>query len=218
MSHDDFESVPGLPGPLPSGERLIWQGVPRWTTLARRAFHVPLVSLYLAGMVALRASVLWSEGQTPSSVAMASLSSALLSVIAIGVLTSLAWLSANATTYTVTSRRIAIRHGISVGLTLNVPFATIDAASLKAYADGSGQISLKLVKGTRIGYLLNWPHVRPGKYTNPEPTLRALADVQAVGRIIATALAESEQPPAAAASTTARPPGISVRLPNSVAA
>ena len=218
MSHDDFESVPGLPGPLPEGEHVLWQGTPRWTGLARRAFHVPLVSLYLAGMVGLRASVLWSEGQTPLAVGMATLSSALLSMIAIGMLTGLAWLSANATIYTVTNRRIAIRHGISVGLTLNVPFASIDAASVKEYADGSGQVSLKLARGARVGYLLNWPHVRPGKFASPEPTLRALPDVKAAAALIARALTDSVRATAPARSDSERGSGVAVRLPNSVAA
>jgi hypothetical protein len=46
MSHDDFafEPVPGLPAPLPKGERILWQGSPRWQSLARTAYYVNIVA------------------------------------------------------------------------------------------------------------------------------------------------------------------------------
>jgi hypothetical protein len=217
MSHDDFEDIPGLPGPLPAGERLIWQGTPRWQGLARRAFRTSWVAGYLAGMVALRAVWLGSEGATLQDVVSATASSAVLSLIALAVLASLAWLSAGATIYTITNRRVAIRHGISVGLTLNLPFSAIEGAAFKEFADGSGQISLQLQRSARIGYLLNWPHVRPGRYTMPEPTLRAIAGVAGVAKILAAALAESS-PAAIEPASTARAASKTVRLPNTVAA
>ena len=59
MSHDDFEQVPGLPGPLPVGERVLWQGAPRWQALAGKAMHGALYALMigmpLAGWVLLSA-------------------------------------------------------------------------------------------------------------------------------------------------------------------
>jgi hypothetical protein len=216
MSHEDFEEVPGLPGPLPAGERLLWQGTPRWQSLARGAFRMPWVAGYLAGMVALRATWLVSEGTALRDVASATASSALLSLIAMGVLAALAWLSANATIYTITNRRIAIRHGISVGLTLNLPFSAIEGAAFKEFADGSGQISVRMQKGARVGYLLNWPHVRPGRFTMPEPTLRALPAVAPVARILADALLAASAP--AMDAQASRSPAKTVRLPNTVAA
>ncbi len=45
----------GLPGPLPKGERLLWQGRPALLSLARRAFHVDLVALYFGGLAAFQA-------------------------------------------------------------------------------------------------------------------------------------------------------------------
>ena len=218
MSHDDFEDVPGLPEALPAGERVLWQGTPRWQSLARRAFRVSWVSGYLAGMVVLRAVWLASEGATLQDVTSAVMSSAVLSLIAVGVLAALAWLSAGATIYTVTNRRIAIRHGISVGLTLNLPFSAIEGAAVKEFSDRSGQISLRLQKGSRVGYLLNWPHVRPGCYTQPEPTLRALPEVAVVAKILGQALADSVHAAAADAPSTTRTPSTAVRLPNTVAA
>ena len=45
----------GLPGPLPKGERLLWQGRPALVSLARRAFHVDLVALYFGGLAGFQA-------------------------------------------------------------------------------------------------------------------------------------------------------------------
>jgi hypothetical protein len=217
MSHDDFEQVPGLPGPLPTGERVLWQGTPRWQALAQGAFRLPWVVTYLTGMLLLKAIWLATDGASAAAIAAAVAPSAALSLIAIGVLVTLAWLSANATIYTITNRRIAIRHGISVGLTLNLPFSAIEAAAAKEYADGSGQISLTLQKGTRIGYLLNWPHVRPGRFTQPEPTLRALPRVVDTAALLAAALKDAlpaTPEPAETSSASLRV----VRLPTTIAA
>ena len=41
MSEFDTEPVPGLPEQLPEGERLRWQGAPKWAALAVRALACP---------------------------------------------------------------------------------------------------------------------------------------------------------------------------------
>jgi len=50
MSHDDFDFDPvrGLPEVLPAGERMLWQGSPRWQDMALHAFHVRKVAVYFA--------------------------------------------------------------------------------------------------------------------------------------------------------------------------
>ncbi len=42
----DFSN--GLPGQLPPGETILWQGAPHWRALARDAFHVRGVAVYFA--------------------------------------------------------------------------------------------------------------------------------------------------------------------------
>ena len=42
------KQIAGLPGPLPPGEVLLWQGAPNWWTLARRALHIHQVAAYFA--------------------------------------------------------------------------------------------------------------------------------------------------------------------------
>ena len=46
----EFEAAPGLPEPLPRGERLIWQGSPDWVQLAIHAFHVRKLAIYFSAM------------------------------------------------------------------------------------------------------------------------------------------------------------------------
>ncbi|MGA1462008.1 MAG: hypothetical protein ACO37Y_02315, partial [Steroidobacteraceae bacterium] len=54
--HDhEGEPVPGLPERLPEGEHILWQGAPRWTSLAVRAFHVRKLAIYFGLLMALRA-------------------------------------------------------------------------------------------------------------------------------------------------------------------
>jgi hypothetical protein len=48
----EFEAARGLPEQLPAGERVLWQGAPRWQTLARHAFHVRLLAVYFAALLA----------------------------------------------------------------------------------------------------------------------------------------------------------------------
>ena len=47
----------------------------------------------------------------------------LLALTAIGMLTLLAWLSARATVYSVTSHRVIIKGGVALPVTVNLPFA-----------------------------------------------------------------------------------------------
>ena len=74
---------------------------------------------------------------------------------------------------------------------LNIPLRHIDAVSLSKYADGSGDLALTLAKGERVGYLLNWPHVRPLHFTKPQPALRGLRDVAIVASVLSKALQDS---------------------------
>lgn len=207
MSGDfDFEPIPGLPAPLPAGERLLWQGAPRWQTLARRAFHVRKVAVYFLALVLVRLGHFLGEGASLTAALKSCVALALLGVAGVALLTLLAYFSARATVYSITSRRVLIRHGIAVPMTLNIPFAVIETAGVRTYGRHGGQIALELTGRDRIGYLLNWPHVRPGRYTRPEPMLRALPDVEAAAAVLSEALAATGGG-AAARAVEARGPG-----------
>ena len=191
MSHDDFEMepIPGLPAELPPGERLLWQGTPDWKSLAKHAYHARKVALYFAILVLWRAGVGIVNGQRIEAIALACGFMALLGGAAVGVLSLLAYASARATVYSVTSRRILIRHGVAVQLTLNIPFTFVESATLRTYVDGTGDISLGIDRKERIGYLITWPHLRAWQLTRPQPSFRSLAGSREAAAVLSGALA-----------------------------
>jgi hypothetical protein len=191
MSHDDFEFEPirGLPALLPAGETLLWQGVPEWKSLAVRAYHVRKVAAYFGVLVAWRIGVGLYNGHAVADVVVSCAFLFMLGAVAVGVLSLLGYLNARSTVYSITSRRVLLRHGVAVPLTMNIPFRLIDDAALKTFKDGSGDIALRLPPRERIGYLITWPHLRPGRITRPQPSLRAVARPHEVADLLATALA-----------------------------
>ena len=207
----DFEGrepVLGLPERLPEGETLLWQGASDWRVLARRLFRTRLVMGYFVFLGIWR--FLSKYGAAPVEEAIAYGAAVLpVCLIALGLLYLLAWLTARTTAYTITNRRVAMRFGIALPMTINVPFAQIDTAALKLHANGSGDIPLTLSKGDMFTYVMLWPHVRPGRIRNCEPMLRGLKDAQATALILSKAMKEFHgqdvEAPQAAPSMTAKP-------------
>jgi hypothetical protein len=196
MSHDDFDFEPirGLPAALPAGEALLWQGSSNWTCLAVRAYHVRKVAVYFVALALCRVGFgigngLGASAVSASAVLVSCAFILALGCVAIGVLSLLAYLNAASTVYSITSRRVVLRHGIAVPLTMNIPFALIESAALKMYSDGTGDIALGLLRTQRVGYLITWPHLRPGHFTHTQPSFRALLDAREAAAMLATALA-----------------------------
>jgi len=184
----EHEPVAGLPQELPAGERLLWQGSPLWWPLARRALRVVPVGAYFLLLALWQASSAWSASHDFQAVRHALALPLLLGAAVLLVLLAIAWFGARATVYTITDHRVVIRHGIALPMSLNVPFAQVQSAAASLRRDGSGEIALVLPKHQRVGYLVNWPHVRPGHYAQPQPTLRAIPDAARVARLLGDAL------------------------------
>jgi hypothetical protein len=195
-SEYEFEPVRGLPELLPEGETMLWQGEPDTAALARRAFHVRAVAIYFGVLVAWRIAAGLADGDPLGAIAVASAWLAALGAAAVGVLVLLAWANARTTVYTITSRRIVMRFGIALPMTVNLPFRIVESAGLKEYADGAGDIPLAIVPGERVSYLLMWPYVRPWHISRPEPMLRGLRDARSAAQILAGALAAAAGQPA----------------------
>jgi hypothetical protein len=214
VNEHEFEPVPGLPAHLPEGERLLWQGAPRWQSIAVRAFHVRKVVVYFALLMAWDAATAVTAGGSLLHALGGVARVGVLGLLAVGVLSLLAWQSARTTLYTLTSRRIVMRFGIALPMSLNLPFSVVDSASLRVHADGTSDIPVAVVKGTRVGYLINWPHVRPWHVARPQPMLRGVADGHRVADLLASSLSAAlggeRRPvpapaPAAATAPRARP-------------
>ena len=211
--HDDFdfEPVRGLPQLLPKGERMLWQGAPRWQDLAVHAFHARKVIWYFAALAAVQGTFRFAEGE--GLVAALAPAQWLLPMgfIAAALLTGLAYLSARTTVYTVTSKRLVMRIGMALPVTINLPFSQIDGASLRLFGNGSGDIPLRVTRKERLAYLLLWPHARPLQFAHPEPSLRCIPNADKVAGLLSAALAGtaaaplSEADSPSATSATAQP-------------
>lgn len=194
----------GLPAPLPPGERLIWQGRPGPLGLARRAFHLDLVAAYFALLALVEAM---SAGRPAAALPVLG-----LGVGGLAVLLTLAWCAARTTTYSLTDRRLMLRIGIALPITVNLPLREIEAAGLRRFPDGSGEIPLLLKAGTRLAYLHLWPHARPWRLARPEPMLRALPEAEEAAARIAAALAAAHGRPVPDWSPAPAPAALPGRL------
>jgi hypothetical protein len=187
----EFEPAPGLPEPLPAGERILWQGGPDWKRLALRAFHLRKLAIYFAVILALRALFVFDDSGSLVRAAVAVLWLLPLVAFALGTVLMLAWLSARTAVYTITTRRVVMRVGIVLTLTFNLPLKRIAAASLRADRDGLGDLPLTLAGSDRIAWLNLWPHARPWKFARPEPALRCVPDARRVAQLLSVAWSQA---------------------------
>ena len=174
----EFEAAPGLPEPLPADERLLWQGPPQWRQVALHVFHVRTLAWYFAAMMLLQATYLLGEPER--NLFKPLLLSFLLSVISLGILSLMAWLTASTAMYTLTNKRVVMRLGIVLTVSFNLPLKQVASADVRLLQKGFGDITLALKGSDRIAWVHLWPSVRPWRINKPEPTLRAIPDVQAV--------------------------------------
>ena len=165
----EIEPIPGLPGNLPPGETIIWQGSPDWQSLARAVFHTRLVAIWFVFV----ASLAFVAGGT-------GLKGALITLVAaaagLGVLYILARAGARSTIYTLTNRRVVMRFGVSLPKCINLPLAAIGAADVRQFGNGTVDIVLRPTQRFPLGWLQMWPHVQPWKVAEPQPMLRAVPE------------------------------------------
>jgi hypothetical protein len=199
----EYEPQHGLPERLPPDERILWQGSPHVATLAIEAFHMRAVAFYFAALMAWRAATAWAEGGAAAALPSLILPM-LLSVTALGLLGTLAWLTARTAVYTITDKRVVMRIGVVLTLTFNLPLRVIESAGVRRRRSGHGDLVLALSGPDHIPYLHLWPHARPWRLSRTEPMLRALPQVQTVAEVLAQALAACHGVPAQTA-TNARP-------------
>lgn len=185
----DSEPVPGLPAPLPKGEVLLWQGSPRFSGLARRALHLRWLAAYFAVLAVWRGAVLSTDGAGVAGVLQGVAIVLAVGVVPIALLALYGWASARSTLYTITSRRVVIRTGVALPMTVNIPFAVIGRAAVAQHGDSTGDIALQLMPPHRVSWLALWPHTRSWHVSKPQPTLRAVVAPDAVAQVLARALA-----------------------------
>ena len=176
-----------LPSDLP-----LWSGRPCAWALARRLFHVRVVAGYF---VLLAVGGLLGSGGTHGVA-----KTLLMGMVVAGLAGALAFLTARTTRYEIFADRLVMRFGVALPATLVLPLSKIGRVQIRVHADGTGDVTLGLVRGERLNYLKLWPHARPWRLLGPEPMLRCVPGAAVAGpllsrtiaaRVAATALAGS---------------------------
>ena len=183
----EFEPQRGLPEALPANERLLWQGSPEWKTLAVQRFHVRKLVVYFSVLLAARVAAQVTDGAALGAVLYGSLAMLGLSVLAVGLVTFMAWLTARTTVYTLTDKRVVMRIGIVLTLALNLPLKRLQGAALQLHSGTTGDVALQLLGRDRVAYAHLWPHARRWRFVKPEPTLLCLADAQQLATALTAA-------------------------------
>ncbi len=197
----------GLPERLPDGERVLWQGAPDWRIMARDVLHARKLALYF-GIIAAWVGASALLGGQPAGQALLPLSlAAALGAIPVALAVGDARLVARSAVYTVTDRRIVMRIGVAMPLTINLPFGRLAAADMVCRPDGSGDVSVSLSGRDKLAFAVLWPHTRSWRLARAQPTLRALRDVQPVAQLLARTLAASADRPAPVLQSAAPPSG-----------
>lgn len=191
LTEHGLEPVRGLPEALPPGEVLLWQGAPVWTEIAQRVFLMRWVIGYF---LFLASWDLMSAAFRGESILAAIGSAALLLMVgglAVGILALLAKIVARSSVYSITSRRLVLRVGVALPITINIPFVAIAGAYLRNRKDGHGDIVLELLPSHRISWIALWPHCGGWSFGRPKPMLRGVADAAAIAEILGNAVATS---------------------------
>lgn len=203
-----------LPADLPRGEKVLWRGRPDWVSLTRHAFRGDLVAAYFVAMAGWNFVV--ADGAAAG--AAAALTTLGAGAASVALLALLAWLSARTTLYLITSKRVVMKIGVALPAFFNLPFAQIESASIHRFADGSDDIPLALKDHQRLAYLHLWPHARPLKYAEPQPTLRSIPQASQAADILARALLAACAPGEGALGAAALPANAPPRGANGEAA
>ena len=188
----EFEPTFGFPESLPTSEKVLWQGSPCAWLIAKRIFFLPHLFFYFL-MFSCLALIVNSDVLTLKDLFVKFLSYMSLGMVAIFILLAISFLISSTTMYSITDKRVVMRIGIVLNLSLNIPFSKIETAELKAYPDKSGDISLNLVPDNKIAYLHLWPHCRPWFFSSPRPRLSCLKDVEVIASCLTSSWEEQKK-------------------------
>ena len=188
MSEDDFavEPIEGLPELLPKGEVILWQGRPNWLRLTIESLNLWWVIGYFGLLAAWRFLSVIDYMPFGTSIS-ASIPFLFVAAFVGLLLCSVGYIQAKATLYTITNRRVAMRIGAALTVTLNLPFTKIDNAAVAIKRGGFGNIAFETSGKTKFSYFVLWPHARSWYCSKPQPTLRCIADIEKVSSILGDA-------------------------------
>lgn len=175
-----------LPAELRPQELVIWSGTPAWRTLATGVFHIGAVGLYLCALLLLNAAAARMQHLSAPKAWQGEEPVLIFAALVLGGVALLAWMTARTTRYTLTEQRVILQYGVAVSATLSLPMRMIGAV---AVSDGAaGDVIVAMKPGQRIPVIRLWPHLRPWRFRQPQPMLRALPDAAGAAASIARAV------------------------------
>ena len=188
MSKDDFavEPIEGLPELLPKGEVILWQGRPNWLRLTIESLNLWWVIGYFGLLAAWRFLSVIDYMPFGTSIS-ASIPFLFVAAFVGLLLCGVGYIQAKETLYTITNRRVVMRIGAALTLTLNLPFTKIDNAAVAKKRGGFGNIAFETSGDTKFSYFVLWPHARSWYFGKPQPTLKCIPDIEKVSSILGEA-------------------------------
>ena len=188
MSQDDFafEPIRGLPERPPEGEIILWQGQPNWLRLTVESLNVWWVLGYFIFLFVWRfisVSDLMPIGQA----LLVSFPFLALAMIVTLLLMLVGYILARTTVYTITNKRVVMRIGAALTVTLNIPFTEIENAAIASSSKNFGSIAIDTKRDAKFSFLVLWPHVRAWHFKKPQPSLRCIPNATEVAEILANA-------------------------------
>ena len=200
--------IRGMPGPMPPGERILWQGAPCWRSLAVRMCHVRTVALYWAVVVAGTGAASACKGATLGQTLLTLAPMLAAAAVVLAILLAIAFITARTTEYTLTNRRIVMNIGVALTATLAIPHRGIRQVAVAVNKDQTGDLPIETKPGYEVAYRRVWPHARPWHLRQAQPMLRSVPQAGALAALLARTLAAAEsearserRPPVAAIET-----------------
>ncbi|MTI44858.1 PH domain-containing protein [Roseibium hamelinense] len=187
----DLEPVPGLPAQLPVGEKILWQGAPDGSLVARRVLKSHWIAGYFGVLLIWTLVSGFLDGRPLGAIAFSGGAVFVMCAIVMGLIELFAWGVQKTTLYTITNKRIVMRIGVALSATFNLPFSQVVSADMRKDAKGHGDISLVMKPGHRLSFLVFWPHVRGWHAGNMVPQLVCLKRVEDVAAILGRQLSLS---------------------------
>ena len=188
MSQDDFafEPIRGLPERPPEGEVILWQGQPNWLRLTVDSLNLWWVLAYFIFLFVWRL-ISVSDLMPIDQALLVSFPFLALALIVALLLLLVGFIQAKATVYTITNKRIVMRIGAALTLTLNLPFTEIENAAIASTSKNFGRIAIDTKRDAKFSFLVLWPHVRAWHFKKPQPSLRCIPNATEVAEILANA-------------------------------
>jgi hypothetical protein len=146
------------------------------------------LSVYFGLFIVIRGVFAARDGASAGAALLSALALVPLAAACLGLLGVLAWLNARGTIYTITTRRVVMRFGVALPMSVNLPFKQLVTAELALRANGEGDIALQLTGPGRIAWLSLWPHARPWQFSKPQPMLRSIPEAKRCSELLAEAV------------------------------